>query len=76
MLPLIQRRDFPSRRALVHRVHREFLEMPRLTLSITQAARLCSLPSSACARVFGELLDDDWLRVTTDGRYALARRST
>lgn len=72
----VERRDLSSRRALVRRVRSEFLEMPGLTLSITQAARLFSLPSNACARVFGELIDDDLLRATTDGRYALARRST
>jgi hypothetical protein len=71
-----ERRNRAARHALLHRVHSEFLEMPGLILSIEQAARLFSLPSSVCARVFVELVDDDLLRVATDGRYALARRST
>jgi DNA-binding IclR family transcriptional regulator len=55
-------------------VHGEFLEMPGLTLSIAQAARLFSLPPAVCARVFGELLNSQLLRRTADGRYVLLRR--
>jgi hypothetical protein len=73
--PRAERRDAPSRRALVRRVHGEFLEMPGLTLSIGQAARLFGLPSSFCARVLDELIAGDCLRVTTDGRYALLNTS-
>jgi hypothetical protein len=69
--PPAERRDVSSRRAIVRRVHGEFLEMPGLTLSVAQAARLFSLPSSVCARVFGELIEGHWLRVTIDGQYAL-----
>lgn len=72
---LVERRNLSSRRALVLRVHGEFLEMPGLTLSIEQAARLFSLPSGVCTRVLGELIAGDLLRRTTDGRYALAKRS-
>jgi hypothetical protein len=70
-----ERCDLSTRHALPRRVHSEFLEMPGLTLSIEQAARLFSLPSGVCARVLGELIAGDLLRRTTDGRYALARRS-
>ena len=69
--PPAERRDVSSRRALVRRVHGEFLEMPGLTLSIAQAARLFSLPSSTCARVFGELIEGHRLRLAIDGEYAL-----
>lgn len=71
----VERRDLSTRRALVRRVHSEFLEMPGLTLSIDQATRLFSLPSGVCTRVLGELIAGDLLRRTTDGHYALARRS-
>jgi hypothetical protein len=69
-----ERRDLRARQALVRRVHGEFLEMPGLTLSIAQAARLFSLPPAVCARVFGELLNSQLLRRTADGRYVLLRR--
>ena len=70
----VERRNLSSRRALVLRVHSEFMEMPGLTLSIEQAARLFSLPSGVCTRVFGELIRGELLRRTADGRYALAKR--
>ncbi len=70
-----ERRNLSSRRALVRRIHGEFLEMPGLTLSIQQAARLFSLPTSVCTSVFGELVGGNCLRVTIDGRYALLRKS-
>jgi hypothetical protein len=69
------RRDTISRRALVHRVQAEFLEMPGLILSIDQATRLFGLQSSVCARVLGEMLHEHRLRLTTDGRYALLRKA-
>lgn len=71
-----ERRDQRARQALMRRVHGEFLEMPGLTLSIAQAARLFSLPPAVCARVFGELLNSQLLRRTADGRYALPRHQS
>jgi hypothetical protein len=71
---LTERRDLASRRALVRRVHAEFLDMPGLTLSVAQAARLFGLPAPVCARVFGELLDESLLCLTAAGRYTLAKR--
>jgi hypothetical protein len=73
--PPAERRDLTSRRALLHRVHSEFREMPGLRLSIQQAARLFSVPPTVCARVLAELIADDLLRVTHDGHYALLGRA-
>jgi hypothetical protein len=73
--PPAERRDLASRRALLHRVHGEFREMPGLRLSIQQAARLFSVPPTVCARVLAELIADDLLRVTHDGHYALLGRA-
>jgi hypothetical protein len=71
---LAERRNLSSRRALLRRVYGEFLEMPELTLSLAQAARLFSLPSSICVRVLSELIEGDVLSVTSQGRYALLNR--
>jgi hypothetical protein len=71
----IERRNAASRHALRRRVHAEFFEMPGLTLTVEQAARLFGLPADVCRRVFGELVQVEMLRLTADGRYALAPAS-
>jgi len=53
------------------RVAAEFREMPGLTLTIAQAARLFSIDSARCERIFSTLVERGVL--TTNGR-AFARR--
>jgi hypothetical protein len=53
-------------RDLHARVSAEFREMPGLTLTLAQAARLFSIDSTRCERVFGALVERGVL--STDGR--------
>ena len=52
-------------RTLYVRVQGEFREMPGLTLTVRQAARLFSIESARCERVLGALVHDGIL--ATDG---------
>ena len=58
---------------LCTRIHGEFREMPGLTLTLPQAARLFSLDVVRCEQVLGALVDEGHL--TTNGRtFASAQR--
>jgi hypothetical protein len=50
-------------------VRGEYLEMPDLRLTHSQARRLWGLDDGVCARVLTALVDDCFLRITGDGRY-------
>jgi hypothetical protein len=54
-----------AERTLYVRVHGEFHEMPGLTLTVRQAARLFSIEPARCERVLGALVYDGIL--ATDG---------
>jgi len=49
----------------------EYLEMPGLHLTPSQATRLWGLDEPACAFMLDVLVQENFLRVTTDGRYML-----
>ena len=55
---------------VVERVRGEFMEMPGLRLTVSQAARLWSLDSVICRRVIDTLVQVDFLRWTTAGTIA------
>ena len=57
--------DTSAERTLYIRVHGEFHEMPGLTLTVRQAARLFSIEPARCERVLGALVYDGIL--ATDG---------
>lgn len=60
---------------LCTRIHAEFREMPGLTLTLPQAARLFSLDVVRCEHILGALVDEGHL--TTNGRtFASARGGT
>jgi hypothetical protein len=62
----------PKPRAdLTARARAEFLEMPGLSLTLAQAARLCGAPPEDCQLVLDELIADGLLRRTGD-RYVRA----
>ena len=52
---------------LVERARSEFLEMPGLTLTPAQAARLWGLDPKACHHVINALVDSTFLRWTPSG---------
>jgi hypothetical protein len=54
--------------ALVERVRGEFMEMPGLQLTMTQAARLWGLDLTACRNVVDVLVDSAFLRWTEGGK--------
>ena len=51
------------------RIEAEYREMPGLSLTAAQAARLWTLDSEHCARVLSELINTGFLRCGADGRY-------
>jgi hypothetical protein len=55
---------------LARRLLREYLEMPGLTLSLAQSARLLSADVPTCRRVLDSLIDARCLRCTAAGTYA------
>ena len=73
----VERRDLVARDLLVRRVRHEFEELPGLSLTPDQAARLFALRREVCHRIFEELVRDGTLRRRWDGRPGqyVARRS-
>ena len=57
---------------LVGRIRAEFLEMPGLRLTVTQASRLWGLDEGVCRRVIDVLIGSSFLRWTQDGAVARA----
>ena len=55
---------------LVGRIRAEFLEMPGLRLTVTQASRLWGLDEGACRRVIDVLIGASFLRWTPGGTLA------
>ena len=69
----IERRDVASRHALLCRIRSEFEEMPGLSLTLGQAAKLLGLPFEIVSRILERLADARVLRRTLDGQFALRR---
>jgi len=57
---------------LVGRIRAEFLEMPGLRLTITQASRLWGLDERSCKRIIDVLIGASFLRWTPAGTVARA----
>jgi hypothetical protein len=51
-------------------VRGEYLEMPGLQLTQSQASRLWGLETLSCATILTALVEEDFLRITSDGLYA------
>ena len=54
-------------------IQAEFVEMPGLTLTVSQAQRLWGLDAATCAVLLGQLAEINFLRPTNDGRYRRVR---
>ena len=61
----------PLRTDLKQRIHAEFMEMPGMSLSVKQAARLFGVPEDVCAYVLSQLVEQQLLRVVPGGRCML-----
>lgn len=59
-------------RTLIHRVRSEYLEMPGLSLTVDQAARLWSVERATCAVVLEVLVTDGFLLLSRRGVYVRA----
>jgi len=55
---------------IIERIRGEFLEMPGLRLTATQAQRLCGVEPALCKTVLDALVDAKFLSVTAAGLYA------
>jgi hypothetical protein len=53
------------------RIRCEFAEMRGFSPTLDQAARLFQVSREECVRVLSKLVDEGFLRRTTDGRYRL-----
>ena len=54
---------------VLDRIRGEFLEMPGLRVTATEVARLCGLPREACQLALERLVNERFLRRTTDGTF-------
>jgi hypothetical protein len=54
---------------LMGRIKAEYVEMPGLTLTLAQAARLWGLPMRESERLLGELVSSGFLRRDTHGAF-------
>jgi hypothetical protein len=60
--------------AIAHRVCTEFIEMPGLRLTFSQAVRLLGVPPKECRSVVDDLVASGFLRKTTTGMLMRADR--
>ncbi len=61
--------------AIAHRVCTEFIEMPGLRLTFSQAVRLLGVPAKECRTVVDNLVASGFLRQTTGGMLMRADRA-
>jgi hypothetical protein len=54
---------------MLYRIRGEFLEMPGLRLTITQAARLWHMDAATCAAALARLVSERFLTRTLGGAY-------
>ena len=66
-----ERRNVAERATLLRRIHREFEEMPGMSLTLTQAAALFGISRDAGSRILMGLAEQRVLRLRNDGRYVL-----
>jgi hypothetical protein len=58
--------------SIIERVRGEFMEMPGLQLTVTQAARLWGLDLASCRNVVDVLVESAFLRWTESGKIVRA----
>jgi hypothetical protein len=66
-----ERRNVAERAMLLRRIHREFEEMPGMSLTLSQAAALFGISRDAGSRILMGLTERRVLRLRSDGRYVL-----
>jgi hypothetical protein len=68
----VERRDRASRELLLRRIAAEFREMPCLRVTAEQAERLFGLRSDISSRIIAGLVQQGFLRIDEDGKYAVS----
>jgi hypothetical protein len=68
---LVERRDEATRQELVCRIRGEFHDMPGLSLTLAQAAKLFTLRADIASRILDRLSDARVLRKNRDGQFSL-----
>ena len=66
-------RAMPAVREAIRRVEREYREMPGLSLTLPQAARLWGLDPGTCERVLATLIERRILKRASNGTYVRRR---
>ncbi len=69
--PFPERRNVIARTTLLRRIRSEFEEMPGLSLTLAQAARLFGIPPEACSRILAKFAEEGLLSLTINRRYIL-----
>ena len=64
--------ESPHEDALACRIRGEYLEMPGLNLTLTQAQRMWNLRLEECERLLDDLVDAGFLERTSIGTFVLA----
>ena len=64
-------RNRSMRLDVTDRIRCEFVEMRGFSPTVDQAARLFQVSRDECVRILKSLVDEGFLRQTTDGRYRL-----
>jgi hypothetical protein len=73
----VQAKDAPpATEELLRRVQGEFLEMPGLRLTETQAGRLWGMDAATCSAVLSALIDARFLFRTRDGAFMRIEHAT
>jgi hypothetical protein len=55
---------------VLERLRGEYLEMPGLNLTSEQVQRLCGIEPTVCQQVLEALVEESFLRLSSDGTYA------
>jgi hypothetical protein len=71
-----ERRNVAARTTLLRRIHREFEEMPGMSLTLAQATALFGISFDAGSRILMGLTEERVLRLRNDGRYVLRTDQT
>jgi len=74
MDPEMDRRNAATRDCIVRRLHAEFSEMPGISLTAAQVAKLENLSPEVCDRILRELVDAKHVRLGDDGRFSASGR--
>ena len=69
--PFPERRNVTARTTLLRRIRSEFEEMPGLSLTLAQSARLFGIPPEACSRILAKFAEEGLLSLTINRRYIL-----